>query len=301
MWICPNCSRGNDDAHSFCTECGGARPQTPRVQEPTWEAPRQTGYQPPVNNNWNPAPVQPKKKSNLPLIIGLAALSVLLVCLVLFLIVGVGKAPRFRQVYKFFQSYDGSTSEEIYTFNGDNNRLETYEDGRLAYVSTLTLNDQGYVATEDYRRASGEAVFFFEYGYDKNGNMDKITRYTAEGKVDLTITRVYNDYRVIEHQESVYYNDDGSLDYRTIVEFSDMYNGVSYDLDASNQRTENWVYRRTYDSNNNMTEEWCYNPDGSFFRVNLYERDENHLILNYTVRYFDDDESHYTYRWEKIK
>ncbi len=303
MWICPNCGMGNEDGHSYCTECGNPRPQTPSISDPAWEE-EKPGEAAPIRE-WSPipAPELPQKESRLPLIIALSVLglAVLGLALFLFLGMGLGREARYRLIHMTFESYDGSTEEEIYSYTGSTGKLDSYEDGNLTYVSALRCNEDGYPVEEEYRTADGELVFRFEYGYDGMGNNNRIVRYTPEGKIDLLIERRYNEWRAIEYSESTYYDAFGLVDYRTIVEFSDRTNGVSYDLDARNQRTDNWVYRRTYDDNNNMTEEWCYEPDGEFFRVNLYQRDENHLVQNYTVRYYDNDESHYDYQYEKIR
>ena len=110
---CVNCGAPLKNGQKFCAQCGTQQPQQPQYTEPVYEQPvyEQPAYEQPVYDQpvyeqpayqqpqYNPyqqpgygyaAPVQqPKKKSKLPLIIGIAAGVVVLV-VVLILVLGGG-------------------------------------------------------------------------------------------------------------------------------------------------------------------------------------------------------------------
>jgi hypothetical protein len=353
MWICPNCSNGNEDVSKFCTECGSPRPVQPIPQsqfiEESWQdeptvvmnqprdpepwgqpgeetelldrntgawnqpsQPAQTWNQPAQNwgpqtqpaqpvQNWGPLMQPEKKKSKTGLVIGIvSALVLALAGLLIFLFLSGG--PRFREVRYTYNLWDGTSGEDVTTYQGKTGRIDTYEDGVRCNYSTFTCNKEGYIQTELYYAADGTQISRLEYEYDKNGNPKTIRRYSPEGNLELLIERTYNDYRVIEHSVNTYYTDFGTVDYRTIVEFSDRNNGLSYELDSNGQRTDKFTYFRVYDSNNQLTEEKCFDADdGELFRVSTYQRDKYHYVQSYVIRYYDGDESYYTYEYEQIK
>lgn len=295
MWICPNCSNGNEDQARFCTECGSPRPaeQSAPVQQDAWTRPVEQPA-------WSAPPQSAPKKSKKGLVIGIVAgLAVVLAGLLLFLF--LGGEPRFRETHYTYSLWDGTTGEDVTTYQGKTGRINSYEDGKLVNYSILTLNKDGYVQTELYYDADGTQLSRLEYEYDKNGNLSVIRRFSPEGDLDMVSERTYNDYRVIDRSVTTYYTSYGSVDARSIVEFTDLYNGVSYDEDADGTRSNEYTYRRVYDSKHQMTEEWKYDSDGDMFRVNYYVRDEYHRILQYTTRFYDDDESVYTFEYERIK
>ena len=300
MWTCPFCETINQEDGELCRACGSLRPKTSPVRKPA-PAP-----QPREEQLWEtPLPAEDRGRTaggKRKLILGLA-LGLLCLALAgtgLFLLLG-RNAGHYRVTRYYEELWDGSTSEDRYSYSGSTGRIESYKDGTLSYISTLTCDKNGTILTEDYRRANEELVFRFTYEYDRDGNQTAIYRYTPSGLMDLKITRRYNAYRVVEHSETTYYDENGKMESKTVMDFSDPAAGLSYELDAAGQRTDKWTYKRIYDAKNNLTEEWCYYPNGDFFRVMMYERDKTHRVLKATTRYYDGDESRFTYEYERVK
>ena len=258
MWYCTRCGAQQADSAAFCDQCGAPRPQ--RL-----------------------GPVEKKKKSKTPLLIGGIVLGLALIALALWFLLkggtgaiggGSGKPGIYRKTYSrttATMEQDSSyrhITEQFYHYD-DAAGTGWVEDGDHNRIRELKLNKLGQIVEETYLGLPREPVTRIEYSYDERGNANLVKRF-EDGTLVQQQEYVYDEDRAVQHYVLRLYTD-GRETRRTEMDFPEKTKGTvrSYQ-DGTQQGT--WM-EYVFSEDNMLLRQAMYSPDSRVSIVeNRYER-----------------------------
>lgn len=189
MWTCKVCGQENDG--KFCIKCGN------KMEEPTEAVAEEVvpvnEENPTVQAPVSPAAPAPKKKSKVPMIIGIVAGAVLLLAVIITIIaVMVHKGndsdvPEGTGVYYYVSGvedysilYEKSNTESTplaYLNNGDAVEYFYDENSKFVYVLDVRSHQYGYMVADDLVTSSADV----EYIEDSIADMESLGDYYVTG------------------------------------------------------------------------------------------------------------------------
>ncbi len=328
MWKCPYCETYSPEEAAFCVACGQPR-TAPSIQTPQGQGGGRN-QQGPVNAQAPayapagaaPAPA-PKKKGKTALLICGIVLGLALIALGLWFF--VFRTPHFRLVsyttphfrlvsYTYTHSYTYSSSygenqydddpvhyTYLYAADGQSGSVRN-DDPDNTGTQSFTCDKNGALLSLVTRDEDGTIRSRVEYENDKWGNHVRIRQYNSENVLVYYREASYNRYKVAESIVATGYNDDGTLNYRTVTIFSAPELGTYTETNA-NGSTVSAVIRRVYNDRHQLVQEsWEY--DDGTKRTYSYVRDEYYNVLSETRIYEYKtltSTSTYTYVYERVR
>ena len=283
MWKCMYCGNENGDNYSFCTNCGQPRKAAAGMSEP-------------VNQ------VRPRKKSKLPLILGIVVLALALIGGGLWFF--LGRTPHYRMVSSQYTTGQGSTQIITYTYSPDGTMVtaEQTRDGELYAKATGTVDKTGSCTSMTWMDPDGSVRYRYEYENDKDGNHLVSRRYESDGRLSQMITAEYNKYRIVEKQETVFYDESGKVSRRQITTFTDPNNGISYTEYSDGEKSPVSRFVRVYNEKNQLVQQTSYDENGQQGTVFTYVRNDGYYPVSYTQTISGTEEAiTFNYQWEKVR
>ena len=182
--------------------------------------------------------------------------------------------PLFRVTYYKSVSYDGSVSEEKYTYNDKDHsgRIEYYFNGEQDGYALLTLNKKGQITNKQFFDRDGEKTKAEEHEYNDHGDQTRVVTYYEDGSRYEFMAK-YKANHLEEWSQESYYDSNGELEWRDELEWVDKTHVCikEYDGDGDLDYTVNIELR--FEGNRLVEGKW-FGEDGDLLFTYTWERDK---------------------------